>query len=37
MMAVIETAYHLYLLVAQDRLVANEADGVTYYGTPGGG
>lgn len=37
MMAVIETAYHLHLLVAQDRLQANEADGVTYYDTPGGG
>jgi glyoxylase-like metal-dependent hydrolase (beta-lactamase superfamily II) len=36
MMAVIETAYHLYLLVAQHRLEPGEADGVTYY-TPGAG
>jgi glyoxylase-like metal-dependent hydrolase (beta-lactamase superfamily II) len=31
MLAVIETAYHLHLLVAQARLVPGEADGITYY------
>ena len=38
MLAVIETAYHLYLLVSQGRLVPREADGVTYYapGRPDG-
>jgi len=31
MMAVIETAYHLHLLVARGRLGPSEADGVTCY------
>jgi hypothetical protein len=31
MLAVIETAYHLHLLVAQARLVPREADGITCY------
>jgi hypothetical protein len=31
MLAVIETAYHLHLLVAQARLVSVEAEGIAYY------
>ena len=36
MMAVIETAYHLHLLVVQGRLVPSEAAGVTCYARPAG-